>query len=120
MPVKVSFSTKIMTLSPTRLHVFTYLLSFSFLLPCQPRLPSCFCYPPSVLPLTLCPMSGCLNTLLRELVNEFTLLDNPASTTTSLLRSMCHSDDSTLLGSWLEETDQKDVEEMVGVVCSLC
>ena len=64
-------------------------------------------------------MAGCLNALLRELVNEFTLLDNPASTTTSLLRSMCHSDDSTLLGSWLEETDQNNVEEMVGVLLAV-
>jgi len=54
-----------------------------------------------------------LNTILRELVAEFTLTDNPADTTTSLLRSMCHQDDSIILGSWLEETDHKDVEEQL-------
>ncbi|KAL5463198.1 hypothetical protein EMCRGX_G032077 [Ephydatia muelleri] len=56
---------------------------------------------------------GCLNTLLKELVMEFTLADNLANTTTSLLRSMCHPDDSILLGSWLEETDQQEVEEQL-------
>ena len=54
-----------------------------------------------------------LNSILRELVAEFTLTDNPADTTTSLLRSMCHQDDSIILGSWLEETDHKDVEEQL-------
>ena len=58
--------------------------------------------------------SGCLNTLIEEVVAEFTLSDNLASTTTSLLRSVCHRDDSILLGSWLEETDHQEVEEMVG------
>ena len=62
---------------------------------------------------SLC-VSGSLNNLLRELVAEFTLADNMSSTTSSLLRSMCHHDDSILLGSWLEETDHQDVEEMVG------
>ena len=51
--------------------------------------------------------------LLRELVAEFTLTDNPANTTTSLLRSMCHVDDSVILGSWLQETDHKAVEDQV-------
>ena len=46
---------------------------------------------------------------------EFTLSENMATTTTSLLRSMCHHDDSILLGSWLEETDHQDVEEMVTI-----
>ena len=35
------------------------------------------------------------------------------NTTTSLLRSMCHHDDSILLGAWLEETDQHSVEEQL-------
>ena len=56
---------------------------------------------------------GSLHALLRELVTEFTLTDNLASTTTSLLRSMCHHDDSILLGSWLEDTDQQSVEEQL-------
>uniref|UniRef100_A0A803T3B5 HEAT repeat-containing protein 5B n=1 Tax=Anolis carolinensis TaxID=28377 RepID=A0A803T3B5_ANOCA len=40
---------------------------------------------------------GSFNALLRELVAEFTLTDNSANTTTSLLRSLCHYDDSVLL-----------------------
>ncbi|CAK8692902.1 unnamed protein product [Clavelina lepadiformis] len=59
--------------------------------------------PPSV-------YEGSFSALLRELVAEFTLTDNPANTTTSLLRSLCHQDDSALLGSWLRETDQSLVE----------
>ena len=51
--------------------------------------------------------------LLRELVAEFTLTDNPANTTTSLLRSLCHMDDSVILGSWLQETDHKAIEDQV-------
>jgi hypothetical protein len=58
-------------------------------------------------------VAGSLSALLRELVSEFTLTDNLASTTTSLLRSMCHHDDSILHSSWLEETDHKDVEEQL-------
>lgn len=45
---------------------------------------------------------------------EFTLTDNSANTTTSLLRSLCHYDDSVLLGSWLQETDHKSIEDQVG------
>lgn len=45
---------------------------------------------------------GSFHALLRELVAEFTLTDNPANTTTSLLRSLCHQDDSVLLGYWLQ------------------
>ncbi|MBN3292603.1 HTR5B protein, partial [Polypterus senegalus] len=51
--------------------------------------------------------------LLRELVAEFTLTDNSANTTTSLLRSLCHYDDSVLLGSWLQETDHKSIEDQL-------
>ncbi|WAR19304.1 HTR5B-like protein [Mya arenaria] len=54
---------------------------------------------------------GTYTGLLRELVAEFTLTDNPANTTTSLLRAMCHVDDSVILGSWLQETDHKAVED---------
>ncbi|XP_074651872.1 HEAT repeat-containing protein 5B-like [Tubulanus polymorphus] len=56
---------------------------------------------------------GAYNALLRELVAEFTLTDNPANTTTSLLRSMCHVDDSVILGSWLQETDHKAIEDQL-------
>ena len=44
---------------------------------------------------------------------EFTLTDNSANTTTSLLRSLCHYDDSVLMGSWLQETDHKCIEDQV-------
>lgn len=57
--------------------------------------------------------SGSFNALLRELVAEFTLTDNSANTTTSLLRSLCHYDDSVLMGSWLQETDHKSIEDQV-------
>ena len=64
-----------------------------------------------------------MSSLLKEVVAEFTLTDNLASTTTSQLRSLCHEDDSILLGSWLEETDHKIVEEIVSeciMCCVLC
>ena len=56
---------------------------------------------------------GAFGALLRELVAEFTLTDNPANTSTSLLRSLCHVDDSVILGSWLQETDHKAIEDQV-------
>ncbi|XP_054977873.1 HEAT repeat-containing protein 5B [Sorex araneus] len=56
---------------------------------------------------------GSFHALLRELVAEFTLTDNSANTTTSLLRSLCHYDDSVLLGSWLQETDHKSIEDQL-------
>ena len=60
-------------------------------------------------------ISGSFHSLLRGLVAEFTLAENPAMTTTSLLRTVCHKDDSILLGSWMQETDHKFVEEQVCV-----
>ncbi|XP_061766590.1 HEAT repeat-containing protein 5B-like isoform X1 [Nerophis ophidion] len=56
---------------------------------------------------------GIFNALLRELVAEFTLTDNSSNTTTSLLRSLCHYDDSVLMGSWLQETDHKSIEDQL-------
>ncbi|ESO02529.1 hypothetical protein HELRODRAFT_155831 [Helobdella robusta] len=53
------------------------------------------------------------NSLLRELVAEFTLTDNPANTTTSRLRTLCHADDSIILGSRLQETDHRVIEDQV-------
>ncbi|XP_071963983.1 HEAT repeat-containing protein 5B-like isoform X2 [Antedon mediterranea] len=50
------------------------------------------------------------NVLLRELVAEFTLTDNPANTTTSLLRHHCHVEDSIILQSWIQDTDHKVIE----------
>lgn len=63
---------------------------------------------------------GTYTDLLRELVAEFTLTDNPANTTTSLLRAMCHVDDSVILGSWLQETDHKAIEDQVLIGQSFC
>ena len=64
-------------------------------------------------PVTATPLTAAFGALLRELVAEFTLTDNPANTTTSMLRSMCHVDDSVILGSWLQETDHKSIEDQV-------
>ena len=39
--------------------------------------------------------------------------DRKGAVTTSLLQKLCHKDDSILLGSWMQDTDHKDVEEQV-------
>lgn len=59
--------------------------------------------------------------LLRMLVSEFTLSDNAANTTNSLLRTLCHGDDSIILGTWLQETNHRTIEDQVGFItdCSL-
>lgn len=54
--------------------------------------------------------------LLRMLVSEFTLTDNPANTTNSLLRDLCHAEDSIILGAWLEEMEHKNIEDQVGKI----
>lgn len=54
--------------------------------------------------------------LLRMLVSEFTLSENPANTTNSLLRALCHSDDSIILGTWLQETEHRTIEDQVRFV----
>ncbi|XP_061508694.1 HEAT repeat-containing protein 5B isoform X2 [Anopheles gambiae] len=51
--------------------------------------------------------------LLRMLVSEFTLTENPANTTTSFLRQMCHGDDSIILGTWLQDTDHRTIEDQM-------
>lgn len=51
--------------------------------------------------------------LFRELVAEITLTDSAANTTSSLLRSLCHTDDSIILGAWLHETDHMEVEDQL-------
>lgn len=53
--------------------------------------------------------------LLRMLVAEFTLAENPANTTNSLLRELCHGDDSIIMGTWLEEADHKSIEDQVRI-----
>lgn len=47
------------------------------------------------------------------LVSEFTLTENPGNTTTSLLRAVCHANDSVILGTWLQETDHRTIEDQV-------
>ncbi|XP_054269957.1 HEAT repeat-containing protein 5B-like isoform X2 [Macrosteles quadrilineatus] len=56
---------------------------------------------------------GSYTHLLRLLVAEFTLSENSANTTTSQLRSVCHIDESVILGSWLQETDHRTIEEQM-------
>jgi hypothetical protein len=51
--------------------------------------------------------------LLRMLVAEFTLTENPANTTTSQMRTVCHADDSVILGTWLQETDHRTIEDQL-------
>ncbi|KAL7035637.1 hypothetical protein ACKWTF_008482 [Chironomus riparius] len=51
--------------------------------------------------------------LLRMLVSEFTLTENPANTTTSLLRDMCNAQDSIILGTWLQETEHRAIEDQL-------
>lgn len=41
-------------------------------------------------------------TIIKEIVGEFTLLDNTSNTTTSLLRGLCRNEDAILLGHWLQ------------------
>lgn len=50
------------------------------------------------------------------LVSEFTLTENPGNTTTSLLRAVCHANDSVILGTWLQETDHRTIEDQVCVL----
>lgn len=58
---------------------------------------------------------GSYTHLLRMLVSEFTLTDNPGNTTTSLLRAVCHANDSVILGTWLQETDHRTIEDQVSI-----
>lgn len=51
------------------------------------------------------------------LVAEFTLTENPANTTTSQLKAVCHADDAILLGTWLQETDHGTIEDQVRLYC---
>lgn len=57
--------------------------------------------------------TGFYTHLLRMLVAEFTLAENPANTTTSQLRAVCHANDSVILGTWLQETDHRTIEDQV-------
>jgi hypothetical protein len=69
--------------------------------------------------LTLLPSSSLESSythLLRMLVSEFTLTENQANTTTSLLRDMCNADDSIILGTWLQETEHRVIEDQVRII----
>lgn len=73
--------------------------------------------------LTLLPpnaMESSYTHLLRMLVSEFTLSENQANTTNSLLRALCHGDDSIILGTWLQETDHRTIEDQVSSVSLYC
>ncbi|XP_051162517.1 HEAT repeat-containing protein 5B isoform X3 [Leptopilina boulardi] len=56
---------------------------------------------------------GSYTHLLRMLVSEFTLTDNSGNTTTSMLRAVCHANDSVILGTWLQETDHRTIEDQL-------
>ncbi|KAK0176436.1 hypothetical protein PV328_000569 [Microctonus aethiopoides] len=56
---------------------------------------------------------GSYTHLLRMLVSEFTLTENPGNTTTSLLRVVCHANDSVILGTWLQETEHRTIEDQL-------
>ncbi|XP_055352546.1 HEAT repeat-containing protein 5B-like isoform X2 [Paramacrobiotus metropolitanus] len=51
--------------------------------------------------------------VIKGVVDEFTLSDNASNTTTSLLRALCRNEDALLLGHWLQDTDQKLIEEQL-------
>ena len=63
---------------------------------------------------------GHYTSILKLLVSEFTLAESGANTTTSLLRSMCHADDSVILGTWLHHTHHKAIEDQVGTDIGFC
>ncbi|XP_051881474.1 HEAT repeat-containing protein 5A isoform X2 [Pristis pectinata] len=56
---------------------------------------------------------GSFNSVLKELIAELTLADNQMFAATFLLPSLCHQDDALLLGSWLQETDHRFIEEQL-------
>uniref|UniRef100_A0A8D8UIW2 HEAT repeat-containing protein 5A n=1 Tax=Cacopsylla melanoneura TaxID=428564 RepID=A0A8D8UIW2_9HEMI len=57
--------------------------------------------------------------LLALLVSELTLGENPANTTTSHVKTFCHSGESVLLGSGLQETDHRIIEDQLQTVNSV-
>ncbi len=46
-------------------------------------------------------------------VAEFTLADGQSSTSTSLLRSLCHSDDSVILGTRFQDAEEAAIEDQL-------
>ena len=61
-------------------------------------------------------LKGSYTHLLRMLVSEFTLTENLGNTTTSMLRAVCHANDSVILGTWLQETDHRTIEDQVSKI----
>ncbi|KAI5731689.1 hypothetical protein M8J77_014389 [Diaphorina citri] len=57
--------------------------------------------------------------LLGLLVSELTLGENPANTTTSHVKTFCYSGESVLLGSGLQETDHRIIEDQLQTVNSV-
>lgn len=43
------------------------------------------------------------------------MTDNSGNTTTSMLRAVCHANDSVILGTWLQETDHRTIEDQVSI-----
>ena len=46
-------------------------------------------------------------------MSEFSLADGQSSTSTSLLRSLCHSDDSVILGTRFQDTEEAAIEDQL-------
>uniref|UniRef100_T1KZX8 HEAT repeat-containing protein 5B n=1 Tax=Tetranychus urticae TaxID=32264 RepID=T1KZX8_TETUR len=53
--------------------------------------------------------------LLRIIVADFTLGDNAINTTTTLLRTLCHPNDEIIIGSWIQETDHRSIEDQLQI-----
>lgn len=56
---------------------------------------------------------SCHIALLRLLVSEFTLGESASNATTSLLYSMCNVDDDIILGSCIQRTEHRTIEDQV-------
>uniref|UniRef100_A0A4W3GT71 HEAT repeat-containing protein 5A n=1 Tax=Callorhinchus milii TaxID=7868 RepID=A0A4W3GT71_CALMI len=56
---------------------------------------------------------GSFKSILKQLIAELTLADNQMFAAAFLLPSLCHQDDSLLLGAWLQETDHRFIEEQL-------
>ena len=54
-----------------------------------------------------------MSSLLKLLVSEFTLSDSTANTTTSLMQMVCSPEDEVLLGSWIQSTDHRFIEDQL-------
>lgn len=69
--------------------------------------------------LTLLPMTSLESSythLLRMLVSEFTLAENPANTTNSILRELCRAEESIIFSTWLQESEHRIIEDQVSTL----